>query len=289
MRSSDKTPRDSHLWTAREIAGGMLSMQARAVRAVEAEADRLAEVIDATTGAMEAGGRMIFVGAGTSGRIAAQDAAELPPTFNWPAARALILIAGGRDALHTPVERAEDDANAGRDAIAALSPGARDVVFGLAASGTTPYVIGALDLARQAGATTVAVTTRPGAPIADVADHVICPETGDEFVNGSTRLAAGTAQKLCLNVITTGVMVRLGRVYEGQMVEMPPTNAKLEARAEAMVADLGRCSPEAARAALAASGGVVKVAIVMERLGVDAPAARARLEEVGGRLAAVLD
>lgn len=283
-----KTPTDSHDWTSKEIVSHMIGRQAAAIEAVSGTGGDLSAAIDDCVANLRENGRFIFVGAGTSGRLAAQDAAELPPTFNWPKSRALVLIAGGLDALHTPVERAEDNADRGGADMRSLSPGPHDIAVGVAASGTTPYTIAALRAAREAGATTIAITNAPGAPIRAVADHFICPATGPEFVHGSTRLAAGTAQKAALNILTTATMVRLGRVYCGHMVEMPPTNAKLEARAVAIVADISGCSEAVAAEALSSAGQSVKTAIVMIRKSLSRNEAEALLDQVGGRLADAL-
>ena len=270
------------------LVADMVRRHGHAVEAVNRIADALTTAIEATTTQLENGGRLIFVGAGTSGRVAAQDAAELPPTFNWPRERALVLIAGGVDALHTPVERAEDNGEAAQDEMAALDPTEDDVVIGVAASGTTPYTLAALNLAADFGAMTIGVCNRAGSPIANAVDHPLVLDTGPEFVHGSTRLAAGTAQKVSLNILTTAVMVRLGRVYDGQMIDMPPTNQKLEARAAEIVSDVAGCSQAEAKAALDASGNRIKVAIVMTSKGVNLPAAETMIDNAGGLLRDVL-
>lgn len=284
-----ETPKDSHTWDPARLVDGMCASQARAIAAIEDAAGAIAAAMADMTARLADGGRLIFAGAGTSGRIAAQDAAELPPTFNWPRDRAVVLIAGGPEALIAPVERAEDDADAARADVADQSPGPSDVFIGVAASGTTPYTRAACAAARAAGALTIGICNVPGAPLAAEVDHAIVLDTGAEFVHGSTRLAAGTAQKIALNMLSTGAMIRLGRVYGGHMIDMPPTNAKLTVRARRIVAEIGGIDEARAGRVLDAAGGVVKTAIAMARLGVDRAEAEARLTAAGGVLARVLD
>ena len=282
------TPKDSHLWSTADLVAGMTQAHAEAVAAVQACADQLEAAIEAALPRLQAGGRLIYIGAGTSGRIAAQDGNELLPTFNWTFGRAVTLMAGGLQAFHKPVEAAEDNADAARAEMRALTPTPQDVAIGVAASGTTTYTMAALEEAKAAGALALAVCNRANSPIADLADIAIVAETGAEFVHGSTRMAAGTAQKVALNTFSTGVMIRLGRVYQGHMVEMPPTNAKLEARAKMIVANVSGSSDADAAAALAATNGSVKLAIVMLAKGVDATEARRLVDQAGGALRDVL-
>jgi N-acetylmuramic acid 6-phosphate etherase len=259
-----------------------------AVRAVDAVLPEVARAAEWAAAAYAAGGRWLFVGAGTSGRIALAEAAECPPTFGTPADRVVALMAGGPDALRQAREGAEDDAAAGRADLTAQVPTGRDLVVGLAASGRTPYVLAAVEAARAAGAKTVGVACVPGSPLAQVAELAITPDTGAEAVLGSTRLKAGTAQKLVMNMITTGAMVRLGRVYRNLMVDMRATNDKLRERAVRLVA-LGAVTGEGeARRALEASGGEVKTAIVCLLLSIGPEEARARLDAVGGRVLELL-
>lgn len=213
-------------WSTAELVDGIIETQLAAVAAVRAAAPAITEAIAAASGRLRRGGRLIYAGAGTSGRIAAQDAAELPPTFSWPPERAVPIIAGGPGALLQAVEGAEDDGDAARNALAALDLAPDDVVIGVAASGRTPYVAAALESARAAGALAIGVFNNPSAPLAGLAEIVIIVDTGEELVAGSTRMKAGTAQKVVLNCISTGVMVDLGFVYRGRMVEMRATNAK---------------------------------------------------------------
>ena len=277
-------------WDDATLVAALTEAQFAAIAAVHAAGPALARAVGAAAARLaDPAGRLIYAGAGTSGRIAAQDAAELLPTFAWPPARALALIAGGPGALHTPVEGAEDDAAAGAAALAALAPGPADVVIGLAASGRTPWTLAVVRAARAAGALALGLAGNADSPLGQAAEIAISLQAGPEAVAGSTRMKAGTAQKVALNTFSTALMVRLGYVYRGRMVEMAPTNAKLRARAEAMVADLAAVDAATARAALAATGGSIKIAVVMLARGLDADAARAHLAASGGTLRAALD
>lgn len=250
-------------WSTEDLAHGIIEGQLSAVAAVQAAVGPIIGAIDAATERLRDGGRLIYVGAGTSGRIATQDAAELPPTFNWPYERAIPVMAGGDGALVRAVEGAEDDAKAARQALAELSLDGADVVIALAASGRTPYAIAALEYAREIGALAIGIYNNPGGKLGEVADVPILVETGAELLAGSTRMKAGTAQKVVLNCISTGIMIRLGFVYRGLMVEMRATNDKLRERAELMVAELAGTDAATARRALAEAGGSVKIATVM--------------------------
>ncbi|CAM3675270.1 N-acetylmuramic acid 6-phosphate etherase [Corallococcus soli] len=232
--------------------------------------------------ALRVGGRLLYVGAGTSGRLGVLDASECPPTFGVPATCVQAAIAGGRQALTHAVEGAEDDVGAGARAVRAFRATARDVVCGITASASTPYVRGALDEARRLGAHTVLVCCNPPGK-AMRADTVVLARTGPEVVAGSTRLKAGTATKLVLNALTTAAFVSLGKVYRGRMVDVRPTNAKLKARAARMVAELTDVSPVKARALLAAAGDSVKLALAMHFTGLPPAQARRRLEDGGLR------
>ncbi len=274
-------------WPTPEIVAAMIEGQLAAVAALHPAASALAAAIEAVADRLRAGGRLIYVGAGTSGRIAAQDAAELLPTFGWPSDRALALMAGGEAALRHPVEGAEDDGAAAVAALDAAGMGAGDVVIGIAASGRTPFVLSALRHARATGALTAGLFNSPGATLGKLCDHPVLLATGAEIVAGSTRMKAGTAQKAALNILSTGVFLRLGHVWRGRMVGMAPTNDKLRARAVAMVAELTDASPDAAATALA-EGGSIRAAVVMLETGLDGAAARTRLDAAGGRLAEAL-
>lgn len=275
-------------WSTEDLVDGIIEGQFTAIGAVQAAAGPIIGAIDAAVERLRDGGRLIYVGAGTSGRIATQDAAELPPTFNWPYERAIPVMAGGDGALIRAVEGAEDDAGVARQALADLSLDGEDVVIAVAASGRTPFAVAALEYARQVGALTIGIYNNPGGTLGEVADVPILLETGAELLAGSTRMKAGTAQKAVLNCISTGIMVRLGYVYRGLMVEMHPTNAKLEERAERMVAELAGCDPDTARATLADAGGSIKTATVMLLKSLGKPEAEALLAKAGGNLGSAL-
>ncbi|WP_323022674.1 N-acetylmuramic acid 6-phosphate etherase [Pararhodobacter sp.] len=274
-------------WPTRDLAAALLETQLAAVAAVAGTLPALTRAIDACAERLGRGGRLIYLGAGTSGRLAVLDAAELPPTFDWPSDRAVALMAGGPGALLKAVEGAEDSLTEAPAALAALGLTEADVVIGVAASGRTPFVRAGLRAAREIGALTLAILNAPEAPLAREAEIALVAETGAEIIAGSTRMKAGTAQKVLLNCLSTGVMIRLGYVHRGRMVEMRPTNDKLKARAVAMVADLTDAPVEAAAAALA-EGGTIKMAVVMLTLGLGVAEAEARLAAAGGRLAAAL-
>jgi N-acetylmuramic acid 6-phosphate etherase len=260
---------------------------ARVAGAVAGQSAGLVAAVDAVAARLAAGGRLFYVGAGTSARIAALDAAELPPTYGTAPSLVQVIVAGGERALLAAVEGAEDDEEAGRcEVLERVRAG--DAVVGIAASGATPFTVAAVEEARQLGALTVAVTARPGSPLAAAAELVVAPSTGPEVVMGSTRMKAGTAQKLVLNALSTAVMVRLGRVHSNLMVEMPATNAKLRARAARMVELAAGVPAEAAEAALAAADGDVKVAVLVAR-GRDPEAAKAALAAAGGNLRRALE
>ena len=253
---------DIDTWSAAELVEGIIASQLEGLEAVRIAAPQITAAIEVATARLERGGRLIYTGAGTSGRIATQDAAELPPTFSWPYERAIPLMAGGEPALVRAVEGAEDNMEAAREALRKLDLTANDVVLSIAASGRTPYAIAALQYAREMGALAVGIFNNRGSRLGEVADIAILVDTGPELIAGSTRMKAGTAQKVVLNCISTGVMVRLGYVYRGLMVEMKPTNNKLRERAELMVAELADVDIDTARRALA-EGGSIKTATVM--------------------------
>jgi N-acetylmuramic acid 6-phosphate etherase len=246
----------------------------RAAASVTAVRRPLARAVDVVAGALRAGGRLIYVGAGTSGRLGVLDAAECPPTFGVEPGRVVGVIAGGRRALTRPVEGAEDRPRDAARALARLGVGRRDVVCAICASGVTPFTLGALRVARRRGARTVAVTCAPSARLRALAEIVVAPRVGPEVVAGSTRMKAGLATKMVLHTLTTGAMVRVGKVYGNLMVDVRPTSAKLRARAVRIVGVLTGLAPAAAQRLLRAAGGRPKTAVVMHRLGV--PAARAR-------------
>lgn len=256
----------------------------RVAIAVRDELPAIARAVDAIAERLGAGGRLIYMGAGTSGRLGVLDASEMPPTFSVPPGLVIGLIAGGDTAIRRSVEGAEDDAELGRSDLAALSPTPADALVGIAASGRTPYVIGAMRGARDLGMLVVSLACTRPALMHDLADIAIAPLVGPEVVTGSTRMKAGTATKLALNTISTTLMVRSGRVYENLMVDLRATNAKLRDRAARIVATLTGLSREGSFGLLDRAGGSVKAAVVMHRRGVEREEAERRLAGVGGRL-----
>ena len=242
----------------------------------------IARAVDLVVAARRAGGRLVYLGAGTSGRIGLLDAVECPPTFGTRPEEVLGLVAGGSGAFAVAVEGAEDDPELGVADLRAVNLGPADVVVGLAASGRTPYVLGALGHARSVGAATVSVACNPGAPISALADVAIEVDTGPEVLTGSTRLKAGTAQKMVCNMLSSAAMVRSGKVYGNLMVDVRPTNAKLVDRARRIIATAAAVDDAAAARAFRAAGGHAKTAIVMLLAGCTAAEARARLEQHGG-------
>ncbi len=286
MGTEQSNPRTRRidLRSTREMLRAMSREDAGVARAVARAIPQIAEAVDAIAEALRRGGRLIYVGAGTSGRLAALDAAECPPTFGVPREMVVALIAGGRRALTDAVEGAEDNAAAGARDLRRVRVSKRDVVVGLSASGRTPYVWGALEAARRAGARTVAVVCNRGTAAARAADIAIVAETGPEVIAGSTRLKAGTAQKLILNMLSTGAMIRLGRVYDNWMAGVTATNRKLRARALAVLREVSGMREAAARRALAAARGDVRVALVMLKRWVTRQQAEFALAAAGGDL-----
>ena len=271
-------------WSAADLVDGIVEGQFTAIAAVRAAGPAIAKAIDAAAARLAEGGRLIYVGAGTSGRIAAQDAAELPPTFNWPYERAVPVMAGGERALLRAAEGAEDNIEAARQALRDLAVGRNDVVIALAASGRTPFPIAALEYSRTVGALGIGMFNNPGSRLGEVSDIPILLETGPEFIAGSTRMKAGTAQKAALNALSTGIMIRLGYVYRGKMVEMRLSNVKLQERAEKMVAELTGASLPAIRDALAQAGGRISLAVVMLTKSLSATGAEKVLKAAKGNL-----
>lgn len=268
---------DLDLVSTEEVVRRLHEEDEAAVRAVRPALTEVARVARTVADALRAGGRLLYVGAGTSGRLGVLDASECPPTFGVSPSQVQAVIAGGRRAMTRAVEGAEDDVEAGASSMVRLRVGPRDVVCGISASARTPFVLGALDEARRRGARTALVCcNRPG-PQAK-ADHVLLAETGPELVAGSTRLKAGTATKLILNALTTTAFVTLGKVYRGRMVDVRPTNEKLRARAARMVAELTDLKPAAAKRLLEQAGDEVKVALAMHFTGLSAKDARRRLK-----------
>jgi N-acetylglucosamine-6-phosphate deacetylase len=264
-----------------ELMSGDLHRVTDAVSAAQRE---IAQTVEAVSTRMERGGRLIYVGAGTAGRVGMLDAAEAGPTFNVPAGQVVGILAGGSGAWSTPVENAEDDYDQGAAEVRALEVMANDSVIGIAASGRTPFVLGALGAASEAGALTVALVCNANSPVAAAAEIAIEALVGPEIIAGSTRLNAGTAQKVILNIISTTVMVRLGKTYGPLMVDLRATNEKLRDRATGIVREITGASPEVAREALEQSGWQSKTAAVMLSGGVDRTRAEAELARHNGRL-----
>jgi N-acetylmuramic acid 6-phosphate etherase len=276
----------------RMTATGIVRLMNREDRKVAAAVGReipaIARAVDAIAKGMRNGGRLFYVGAGSSGRMAVLDAAECPPTFGISSKRVQALIAGGRRAVTGAVEGAEDSVrNAERD-LREKKLTRNDVVAGISASGTTPYVLGAMKYARKKGATTIAVTSNRRMPLARLAKILIAPAVGPEVLTGSTRLKAGTAQKMVLNMLSTAVMVRLGHVYENLMIDVKLTNEKLADRGLRILAEASGKDLSAAEHALRAAGHNLQVALVMLKLGVDAREARRRIAGAKGNLRRVL-
>jgi len=262
---------------------------AKVAAAVKAELPRIAAAVDAIAARFERGGRMFYTGAGTSGRLGVLDASECPPTFSVAAELVQGLIAGGDRALRLSSEHSEDSKEEGARDLAAAGFAAGDALVGIAASGRTPYVIGTLEYARSLGALTVSLTCVADSAMAALAEIAIAPVTGPEVLTGSTRMKAGTATKLVLNMLSTGVMIRTGAVFGNLMVNVKPTNAKLVDRAERIIAVATGCDGATAAKLLVDSGQVVKTAIVMQKLGLDREAAESRLGAAKGILRAALE
>ena len=284
----DPRYRDLDAWTSLQAVTAIWEAQLAAVAAIGPALPAIASAVDAAANRLRDGaGRLAYAGAGTSARVAVQDGSELPPTFGWPEERILFLTAGGEGAMTQAVEGAEDDAEDARRQVTEARLGPHDVLVGLAASGRTPFTLAAIEAARAAGTLTIGMSNNAAAPILGASDHPILVETGSEVLAGSTRMKAGTAQKAVLNMVSTQVMVRLGRVHGGLMVDMRPVNDKLRARAAEMVAQITGCGPDAARTALELAGWRIKDAVLVAG-GLSAGEAAQRLQAAGGRLRGVL-
>lgn len=281
-----ETPNSEHSqldqYPTPQLVETLVADQLTAINAVRAAAPQIAAAVDAAVPRMQAGGRLIYVGAGTSGRLGVLDSVELYPTFSWPNERAVALLAGGIDAMFVAVEGAEDDLDQGAADLRAQKPSANDVVLLLAASGRTPYVLGALRAARELGALTVGFANNPDSPVAGEAEIGVTLDTGNEIISGSTRLKAGTSQKIALNTFSSSLMVRLNKVYGNLMVDLKPTNAKLVVRAVRLTMIATGASEEQARAVLEECGFHVKVAVVALKRQTSVGQARALLEAAHG-------
>lgn len=262
---------------------------ATVANAVASQIDNIARVVDAATVSIKNNGRLIYIGAGTSGRLGILDAAECRPTFSVPDGVVVGVIAGGETAIQHAVEGAEDDTEAGKTDLQQLALNEKDTVVGISASGRTPYVSGALEYASSIGCTTGAIACSPNAAIFEPADIAICPVVGPEVLTGSTRMKSGTAQKLILNMISTATMVKLGKTYENLMVDVNATNDKLKARALRIVMQATDCDESTAEAALNASNNSAKTAILMVLTGASAEQATEQLAENSGFLRKALN
>ena len=283
-----ETPSASHTrldqYPTDKLIHALVDDQFNAVHAVRAASEPLARAVDAAAARLMEGGRLIYVGAGTSGRLGLLDSVELYPTFSWPRERAVALLAGGPPAVYQAVEGAEDNFEQGSKDIMAIGLGALDVVLLLAASGNTPYAMGALAVTRSVGALSIGIANNAHAPLTMQADIGITLDTGAELISGSTRLKAGTAQKIALNTFSSAVMVRLHKVYGNLMVDLKPTNAKLLRRAIALTALVSGASEVLASETLKDCGFQVKVAIVALKNKVSAARARELLTDAGDDL-----
>lgn len=278
---------DLDLWPTDLAVTAMLEGQMAAIAALQSQVGAIARAADAAAARLGDGGRLIYVGAGTSGRLAVQDGTELNPTFGWPMDRLVFLMAGGSAALIEAQEGVEDDTATAEADVAACAITPSDVVIGVAASGRTPYTLVAIDHARAAGALTIGITNNPGTLLAQRAELAIVADTGSEVLAGSTRMKAGTAQKAALNLLSTAVMLRLGFVHHGRMVAMRVSNAKLLNRARLMIQDLAAVDADAAAQALAAADNDIRLGIVVA-MGVPIADARSLLDAHHGRLRDVL-
>ncbi|EPE0639279.1 N-acetylmuramic acid 6-phosphate etherase [Vibrio cholerae] len=275
---------DIDLLSSQEIVERLNQQDKQVPLAVEAVLPQIAQAVDKITAAFKQGGRLIYLGAGTSGRLGVLDASECPPTFGVSDQMVIGLIAGGKEAMFTAQEGAEDNATLGAHDLQQIDFSSKDVLVGIAASGRTPYVIGALEYANDLGATTIALSCNPDSPIAEIAHIAISPVVGPEALTGSTRLKSGTAQKLVLNMLTTASMIRLGKSYQNLMVDVRATNRKLIARAVRIVMQATDCQREEAEALLKESHNNAKLAILMHLTGMNYEQATAKLSQSDGFL-----
>lgn len=270
--------------SALQIVELMNSEDAMVAAAVRTQSTSIAAAIDVVAEAFRNGGRLIYIGAGTSGRLGVLDASECPPTFSVPRSMVVGLIAGGPSALTSAIEGAEDRAEQGRADLENISLTARDIVMGIAASGRTPYVLGGLQFAREIGATTIGFACNDDSALIPLSDIMIAPVVGPEVITGSTRLKAGTATKMVLNMLTTGAMIRIGKTFGNLMVDLTATNEKLRDRSQRIVSDLTGLSSEAAQKILSECSHQVKTAIVVHHRKLTPEAAREQLKQCNGHL-----
>ncbi len=254
---------DIDRWSTASAVSAMFEAQLSALASVRPQLATIAHVAEETSRRLMKGGRLIYAGAGTSGRIAVQDGVELEPTFGWPAARIAYALAGGKDAVMGSVELAEDDAHAAVRDLGEIAMTKMDVLVAVAASGRTPYTLSAIEQGNQAGALTIGIANNRPSPLLDAAQFGICAETGSEVIAGSTRMNAGTAQKVILNLFSTATMIRCGRVYRGLMVDMVISNQKLKARAVEIIEQVAHVDKAAARSSLDDANGNIKLAVLL--------------------------
>ena len=271
-------------FSAQELVALINREDQQVALAVEKCLPQIASAVEKIVAAFERGGRLVYVGAGTSGRLGVLDASECPPTYGVKPEMVVGLIAGGDYALRHPIEGAEDNVQQGQADLEEIDFSARDVLVGIAASGRTPYVLGALNYAKQLGATTVSIASNPNSKMAEVADIAIETVVGPEVLTGSSRMKSGTAQKLVLNMLTTASMVLIGKCYQNLMVDVQASNEKLKARALKIVMEATECDNETAANVLAKANGQVKLAILMQLSGLDALEAQSLLDKSNGKL-----
>ncbi|MES0883991.1 N-acetylmuramic acid 6-phosphate etherase [Roseibium sp. SCP14] len=289
--SETRNPRtmDIDLLPVPEMIGRINAEDKLVATAVEAELPAIAKAVEVIADAFRAGGRLIYIGAGTSGRLGVLDASECPPTFSVPSSMVIGIIAGGDKALRDAVEGAEDSEAQGAADLKAASLTRRDIVVGIAVSGRTPYVVGALDYASEVGARTIALTCNPNSVMSRHAEISIAPVVGPEVVTGSTRLKSGTAQKMVLNMLTTAAMIRIGKTYQNLMVDLSISNSKLKTRAVGILSEITGVEPEEAADLLAEADNDVKLAICMKLTGLKRDVAAEILRENGGVLRKAID
>lgn len=277
-----------HEMSAFDIVRKMNAEDATISNSVQKALPEIASAVELITDRLKKGGRLFYIGAGNSGRLGVMDASECPPTFGTKPDMVHGIISGGEFALGDALELAEDDRNAGKEAIQNKNINKLDAVFGISASGTTPFVLAALEYARAQGTGTIGLACNEHSPLLERVDIGICVLVGPEILAGSTRLKAGTAQKMVLNMLSTTTMIRLGKVYKNRMVDLQVTNKKLVRRAEQMVAELGEVSLQTASKLLTQTGNNVKKAIVMARLGISSEEAEKRILDSRGYLEKIL-
>lgn len=286
MLSEQRNPNTLHIdaLSSLEVVTLLNHEDKQVAFAVEKNLPQIAQAVEHIVAVFQSGGRLVYMGAGTSGRLGVLDASECPPTFGVPSSMVVGLIAGGETALRNAVEGAEDNREAGEQDLRHIHFSRKDVLVGIAASGRTPYVIGGLQYAKQLGATTVSLVSNPNAVMSDIADIAITTAVGPEALTGSSRLKSGTAQKMVLNMLTTAAMIRLGKCYQNLMVDVQATNQKLKARAIRIVMQVTECDQTTAEQTLFTTHGNAKLAIMMLLSGLDKDQAEAVLTQNKGRL-----